>query len=159
MRVAKRDSERVGGVGRLRLFAEAELSLHHLLHLLFRSGARAGDAGFHFARRITVGGDIRLRGGEQNDTTNFGEPKRRAHVQSREDRFHRHSVGGEFVNELSNHLVNFSKAFGEAGARGETQRAETKHLRGLAMQFDDSITCGAGQRGVETKNAKGFARD
>ncbi len=73
VRVAERDGEGVGSVGRLGVFGQSQRGGYHLLHLLFGCGAVAGDAGFHFARRIAVRGNGGLRGGEQHHAANFGE--------------------------------------------------------------------------------------
>src|SRR5579872_3850934 len=159
MSVAKRHSKRVSGVSGFRLLAQAQLSLHHLLYLLLRSPAKPRDAGLNCAGRITVRGNVRLRGSEQDNAAHLGKSERCAHVESREDRFYRNGVGRKLVDELRHHLMDFAKAFGETRARGKTQCAEAKHHRCLAVQFDHSVAGGASQRRVEAENAERFARD
>ena len=73
LNVTESDGERVGGVRRLRNFFERKNGANHLLHLRFIGVAVSGDGGFHFARRLTVHGNIALRGGEENYSADFRE--------------------------------------------------------------------------------------
>jgi hypothetical protein len=72
MGMAERHGQGVGGIGGLWPRAQAELSAHHLLHLLFGRATIAGHAGFDFARRIAVRGDASLGCGEQDDAAHLG---------------------------------------------------------------------------------------
>ena len=157
VRVAERDGESVGGVGRLGVFGQAESGGDHLLHLLFGCGAVAGDAGLHFARRIAVRGDGRLRGGEQHHAADFGEFERGAHIERGENGLDGDGVWRELRNQLSNQFVDFAEARGEGGARGKFQGAEAQQARGGADEFDHAIACGAGDGGVNAEHAE--ARD
>ena len=154
MRVAERDGESVGGVGRFGVFGQAQRGGDHLLHLLFGCGAVTGDAGLHFARRITVGGNGGLRGGEQHHAAHFGEFQRGAHIQRGENGFDGDGVWRELRNQLSNQFVDFAEARGEGGACGKFQGAEAQQARGGADEFDYAVACGAGDGGINAENAE-----
>src|SRR5277367_5130391 len=154
VRVAERDGEGVGGIGRLGVFGQSQGGGYHLLHLLFGCGTVTGDAGFHFTRRITVGGDGGLRGGEQHHAAHFGELQRGAHIERGEDGFHCDGVWHEFRDELDDQFVNFAQAGGESGARGKLQRTETQQAWSGADEFDDTVAGGSGDGGINAEDAE-----
>ena len=84
LKMAKRNRQRIRGVGRLRRFRHGEECPHHQLHLAFVGVAVTGDAGFHFARRIAVDGDAVLRGGQQHHAANFGQTQSGSHIEGGE---------------------------------------------------------------------------
>lgn len=157
MRMAEGHGQRVGGIRRLRLFAQSQLGLNHLLHLLLGRAAMADDAGLDFARRITVRRNPRLSGGEENHAANFGELQSGAHVQSREYGFYRNCVGSELLEELRDHAMNAAEARGEIVARGEAQGAEAQHARGRAVEFHHAVARRTGERGVNSQDAQSGA--
>jgi len=109
MRVAKGDRKGVCGVGRFGIAGEPEGRAYHLLNLLFGSAAVTCDRHFHFAWRITVRRNLRLRCRKQHHSANLGQLQRGSNVQSCEYGFHCNSVGRKLFHKARNQLMNIAE--------------------------------------------------
>ena len=87
---------------RARIIGKTEQRAYHLLHLLLRSAAISGNTGFHFARRIAVRRNLRLRRSEQDHAAHFRQLQRRLHIERGKNGFDRHSVRSEFLDQPRN---------------------------------------------------------
>ena len=125
-----------------------------MLHLLLGCGAITGDAGFHFARRITVRGNGSLRRRKQDDAADFGELQSGSHIQRGENGFDGDGIGREFRHEVRDQLMDLAQADGERCSRGKFQGAEAKQARRGALEFDDAVAGGAGEGRIDAEHAE-----
>ena len=153
--MTERNGKGVGGIGRLGYLAHAQKRAHHSLHLLLGGVPVTRDGNLYFSRRVAAHRDTLLRSGQQDYAANLGKPQCRFHVEGGEHRFEGDAVRPEFLDQFSEHGVNFAKAFGKmfgAFTRG-AQGSEAQHATAPAIAFDHAIPGGAGRGGINAQHA------
>ena len=143
----------VGGFGR---FGHGEQRAHHQLHLALVGMTVSCYRGFHFTRRIAVHGNAMLRGGEQDDTANFGKAQRSPNVECCKYGFNGHSVRREFLDEPAEqrvHVLQGSSLRLFAALGGHPQRTVMEHAATPAVAFDHAVSCGTGGGGIDSQHA------
>jgi len=156
LKMAKGDSEGIGGVGGFGKFGHLEEGADHDLHLALVGIAVASYGGFHFAGRVAVDGEIVLGGGEQDDAADFREAEGGADVEGAENAFEGQGLRRELIDELADAGVNIlqggAEGFGVTFG-GDAQGAVMEEDAAAAIAFDDAVTGGAGGGGVDAEHA------